>query len=191
MDIFYHAMNYSSKGTVDVASGGAFKRKSVEEATQLIEALEKSNYRAPSKASGSNGRFKTGGVIELNMMTAIEANLDAIMNRMNTQERRSHSVNEVGIINGVKKNSVADQGLAHEGPYQVEEVQYLNENKSYNFKPNSNLPTHNTPALRNHKNLSYGGGNHQGQRPCNTGILIYVLLYSGKDFWGANETYAL
>ena len=21
-------------------------------------------------------------------------------------------------------------------------------------------------------------------RECNTGILIYVLLYSGKDFWG-------
>ena len=28
-------------------------------------------------------------------------------------------------------------------------------------------------------------------REYNTGILIYVLLYSGKDFWGANATYAL
>ena len=66
-------MNYSSKGTVDVAFGGAFKRKSAEEATQLIEELEKSNYRAPSEASGSSSRYKTGGVIELNKMTAIEA----------------------------------------------------------------------------------------------------------------------
>ena len=33
MDIFYHAMNDSSKGTVDAASGGTFKRKSAEEAT--------------------------------------------------------------------------------------------------------------------------------------------------------------
>ena len=39
MDIFYHAMNYTSKGTMDEASGGAFRRKSVEEATQLIEEL--------------------------------------------------------------------------------------------------------------------------------------------------------
>ena len=31
MDIFYHAMNYSSKGIIDVACYGAFKRKSVEE----------------------------------------------------------------------------------------------------------------------------------------------------------------
>ena len=39
-------------------------------------------------------------MIELNKMIAIEAKLDAIMNRMNNQERRSHSVNEVGIVNG-------------------------------------------------------------------------------------------
>ena len=76
-------------------------------------------------------------MIELNKMTIIDAKLDVIMNRMNTQERRSHSVNEVGIVNGV-----VDQGLAHKGPYQVEEVQYLNRNRSYNFKPNNNLPTH-------------------------------------------------
>ena len=162
---FYHAMNYSSKGTVDAASGDAFKRKSVEEATQLIEELAKSNYKAPSEASGSSSRFKVGGVIELNKMTAIEAKLNAIMNIMNSQERRSYSINEVGIVHGAKQNSVANQRLAHEGPYQVEEVQYLNGNRSYNFKPNSNLPTHYTPALRNHENLSYGGGNHQGQRP--------------------------
>ena len=162
MDIFYHFMNYSSKGTVDVTSRGAFRRKSAEEATQLIEELEKSNYRAPSEALGRNSRFRVGGVIELNKMTTIEVKLDAIMNRMNTQERRSHSVNEVGIVNGAEQNSVFDQGLAQEGPYQVEEVQYLNGNRSYNFKPNNNVPTHYTLALRNHENLSYRGGNYQG-----------------------------
>ena len=92
-------------------------------------------------------------MIELNKMTAIEATLDAIMNRMNTQEKRSHLVNEVGIVNGVEKNSVSNQGLAQEGPYQVKEVQYLNGNRSYNFKPNNNFPTHYTLALRNHENL--------------------------------------
>ena len=37
MDILYHAMNYISKETMDAAFRGAFKRKSTEEATQLIE----------------------------------------------------------------------------------------------------------------------------------------------------------
>ena len=32
MDIFYHEMNYTSKGTVDATFGGTFRRKSVEEA---------------------------------------------------------------------------------------------------------------------------------------------------------------
>ena len=58
MDIFYHGMNNSSKGTVDAASGAAFRRKSVEEATQLIEELAKRNYKAPSEASGSSSRYK-------------------------------------------------------------------------------------------------------------------------------------
>ena len=33
MDIFYHTMYYTSKGTLDAAFGGAFKMKSAEEAT--------------------------------------------------------------------------------------------------------------------------------------------------------------
>ena len=83
MDIFYHFMNYTSKGTMDAAFGGAFRRKSVEEATQLIEELAKNNYIAPSEASWSNSRLRVGGVIELNRMSAIKAKLDAIMNMMN------------------------------------------------------------------------------------------------------------
>ena len=50
MNIFYHAINYTTKRVVDAASKGAFRRKSVEEVTQLIEELVKSNYIALSKA---------------------------------------------------------------------------------------------------------------------------------------------
>ena len=47
MDIFYHSLNYTSKGIIYAACYGAFKRKSVEKAKQLIEDLAKCNYRAP------------------------------------------------------------------------------------------------------------------------------------------------
>ena len=60
--------------------------------------------------------LRARGVIELNKMSNIEAKLDAIMNRMNNQERRSHSCNEVGIMESAEHKCVADQGLAHEGP---------------------------------------------------------------------------
>ena len=98
-------------------------------------------------------------------MTAIEAKLDALMNMLGNNERRMHTALEVGTIDEGEKRKSVDEGLTHEGPYQVEEAQYLNANRSYTFKPNLNLPTHYTPALRNHKNFSYGGGAQQGQRP--------------------------
>ena len=41
----------------------------------------------------------------------------------------------------------------------------MSEKRSYHFKPNPNLLTHYTPALKNHKNLSYGGGVQPGPRP--------------------------
>ena len=98
MDIFYHSMNYTSKGIIDAACCGAFKRKNAEEAKQLIEDFAKFNYKAPSETSRSSSRLKGSGVIELNWMTAMEAKLDALMNKMGNHERRIHLTNEVGIV---------------------------------------------------------------------------------------------
>ena len=53
---------------MDAASGGAIRRKSPKEATQLIEELGKRKYRAPFEASGRSSRLR-GGVIELNKMS--------------------------------------------------------------------------------------------------------------------------
>ena len=64
----------------------------------------------------------------------------------------------MGIEKGGEQKGTTDEGLAHEGPYQVEEAQFVGGNIGYNFKPNNNLPTHYTPALRNHENFSYGSG---------------------------------
>ena len=97
MDIFYHAMNYSSKGITDVACCGALKIKSAEEVNQFIEDLAKSNHRALVETSGKNNRVREGGMLELNRMTVIEAKLDVLMS---TQERRSHSINTMGIKGG-------------------------------------------------------------------------------------------
>ena len=98
-------------------------------------------------------------------MTAMEAKLDALMNKMGNHKGRMHSANEVGPVDENEKRNSAEEGLTHKGLYQVEEAQYLNANRSHNFKPNLNLLTHYTPALRNHENFTYGGGAQQGQRP--------------------------
>ena len=90
-------------------------------------------------------------------MTAIESKLDALMNKMGNQDRRMHSAHEVETVERNKQKISAEEGLAHEGPYQVEEAQFLNANKSYNFKLNLKFPNHCTLALKNDDNFSYGG----------------------------------
>ena len=180
MDIFYHSMNYTSKGIIDAVCYRAFKRNSAEEARQLIEDLEKSNYRASSKTSGSSNRLKGSGVIELNIMTTIKAKLDALMNKLGNQERRMNPTHEVRTVEESEQKSSAEEGLAHEGSYQVKEAQFVNGNISYNFKPNLNLSTHYTPTLKNHENFSYGGGEQQGLRPMQN----FKQQYTSQGFQG-------
>ena len=163
MDIVYHSLNDTSKGIIDASCCGAFKRKSAEEVRDLIEDLEKCNMKAPYETSGRNSRARGSGVIELNKMTTMEAKLDAIMHRIDKQERKVHSAHEIGAVEreGMRRNAEVP---TEDDSYGVEEAKYVNEPRSYHFKPNPNLPTHYNPALRNHENFSYGGGNTQGQR---------------------------
>ena len=163
MDKFYHAMNYASKGIIDASCCGAFKRRNSEEARQLIEDLAKCNYKAPSEASGSSSRLRGSGLIGLDIMTAIKAKLDAVMNKLGNNEKRMHTANEVGAVKEGMRSSV--KGPVEEEPYQVKEAHYLNVNKSYTFKPNPNLPTHYMSALRNHEKFSFGEGAQHGPRP--------------------------
>ena len=139
MDIFYHSMNYASKGIIDASCCGDFIRRNAEEARQLIEDLAKCNYKAPFDASGSSRRLKGSGLIRLDRMTAIEAKLDAFMKKLGNNEKRMHTAHEVGALKEGMRSSV--EGPVEEEPYQVEEAQYLNANRIYTFKPNPNLPT--------------------------------------------------
>ena len=154
MDIFYHSMNYTSKGIIDAACGRAFRRRRAKEARQLIKDLARCNMRAPSESSGSSSRAKGNGMIELNKMSAIEAKLDALMHWV---DKRMHSANDIGAVEREGRVNNAE-GRAAEGSYAVEEANYLNEQRAYHFEPNPNLPTHYTTALRNHENFFYGGG---------------------------------
>ena len=155
IDIVYHALNDTSKGIIDASCCGAFKRKSVEEARDLIEDLAKCNMKAPSEFTRGNIRGK--GFMELSKMTAMEAKLDAIMHKMEKQERKMHTAHEIEAVEreAMRRNTEIPK---EEDTYEVEEAKYLNEPRSYHFKTNPNLPIHYNPALRNHENFSYGEG---------------------------------
>ena len=106
--------------------------------------------------------MRGNGLIGLDRTTTIESKLDAVMNKLSSNERRMNTAHEVGAVREGRRNSV--EGYEEERPYQVEETKYMNEQRSYNFKPNPNLPTHYTLALSNHESFSYGGGAQQGPR---------------------------
>ena len=95
MDIFNHAMNYTSKGIIDASCCGGFKRRNAEEAGQVIEDLAKYNYKTPSESSRSSNRMRGNGLIGLDRTTAIEVKLDAVMNKLSSNERRMHTALEV------------------------------------------------------------------------------------------------
>ena len=88
----------------------------------MIEDLAKCNYKAPYETLGRCSRLKESGMLELNQMTAIKAKLDALMSKMGNHERIMHLANEVGTVDENEKRNSVEKGLAHEGPYQVDEA---------------------------------------------------------------------
>ena len=74
-----------------------------------------------------------------------------------------HTTHEIGAVERELMRRSVDVPT-EEYSYGAEEVKYVNEQISYHFKPNPNLPTHYNPGLRNHENFSYGGGALQGPR---------------------------
>ena len=95
--------------------------------------------------------------MELSKMTAMEAKLDAIMHRMDKQERKMHTAHEIGAVKREHMRRSVDVPT-EEDSYGTEEVKYVNEHRNYHFKRNPNPPAHYSPAMRNHENFSYGGG---------------------------------
>ena len=67
-------------------------------------------------------------------MIAMEAKLNGIMNKMDKQEKRLHSVHEIGVVerDGIRRSA---EGPTEKDPYQVDEAKYLSEQRSYHFKP--------------------------------------------------------
>ena len=55
-------------------------------------------------------------------MIAIEAKLDAVMNKLGNNERKMHTAHEVGAVDERIRRSIEE--LVREEPYQVEESKY-------------------------------------------------------------------
>ena len=88
MDIVYHSLNDTYKGIIDAACCEAFKRRSVEEAKQLIEDLDKCNMKAPFESSGSNNKIKGSGVIKLNKLNKIILEINSFIHKKSLVKKK-------------------------------------------------------------------------------------------------------
>ena len=69
--------------------------------------------------------MKGNGLLGLDRMITIEAKLEAVLNKLGSNERRMHTAHEVGAVEERTRRSA--EGLVEEEPYQVEETKYMNE----------------------------------------------------------------
>ena len=144
MQIFYNALNYSTRAQVDVACGGSITKKTIREANLMFEELAKNNYQPPSDRG--DGR-RQGRLHEVDRMLYLEAKFEALMARLNQQAPKEPTIGEITYMQ-------AQGALMANPPLQIEDENYVN-NRSYTLQPNNNLPSHYHPGLRNHENFSY------------------------------------
>ena len=90
-----------------------------------------------------------------------------------------HLENEVGTVDENEKRNSIEKRLAYKGPYQVEVAQYLNANRSYNFKPNLNLLTITHQHLETMR-ISHMGEEHSKFKDLGR-IFNNIMLYLGSN----------
>ena len=144
MQIFYNALNYSTRALVDATCEGSITMKTTKEANVMFEELAKNKYQ-PSFERG-DGR-KQGGIHEIDRISSLEAKFEALMTRLNQQAPKEPTLREIAYMQ-------TQNTLMENTPLHIEDANYIN-NRSYTLSPNNNFPSHYHSELRNHENLSY------------------------------------
>ena len=68
---------------MDAAAGGSVMNKTAEEATELYEEMATSHYQAPSDR---NVGRRVAGVLEVDQLSAIQAQLASLTNKLSSQK---------------------------------------------------------------------------------------------------------
>ncbi|KAL9148479.1 hypothetical protein ABFS82_12G043800 [Erythranthe guttata] len=143
LQIFYDGLQDNSRTVLDSAAGGMFMSLTYDEAYELLERIARNKYMRASDRSNS-GAVKTGGILELDGVTAITAQLEKQSKQVAAlQTQQVHAV------------QVPDQRVD-----EMESINYVHETNRRQRNPYSN--TYN-PGWKDHPNFGWGG-NQQGQR---------------------------
>ncbi|QHN86254.1 Retrotransposon gag protein [Arachis hypogaea] len=146
LHIFYDGLSYESRKAVDHSSGGSLnKKKTVEEAIEVIETVAENEYYYASE------RHNTKGVMELNHVDTILAQ-NKVFAKQLAELTRQLETKQVAAIHTQDQKEEGIEG----GDW--EEANYVGNQQRQSYDPHSN--TYN-PGWRNHPN--FGWGNQQTQ----------------------------
>ncbi|XP_062085656.1 uncharacterized protein LOC133791756 [Humulus lupulus] len=150
---FYNGLCGTTRTIIDAAAGGAFMRKSANEAYELLEEMATNNYQWPSERAGNNN--KVVGVHELDAITALTAQVASLtkqlqQNTMSAQVVQAQVMCELcgGSHSFDQCQAVLDPNNVSLDQAQVQEVGSFQ--RPYN-NPYSNSYN---PGWRNHPNFS-------------------------------------
>ncbi|XP_062109494.1 altered inheritance of mitochondria protein 3-like [Humulus lupulus] len=147
---FYNGLNGTTRTIIDAAAGGAFMRKSANEAYELLEEMAMNNYQWPNERGQPK---KVAGMMEVDAITMLTAQVAALTKQLQKTTLPSQAMQV--------QNSCEVCGTAHQ-PNQcpatdmnnmpMEEVQAIG---NYQRQPNNpNSMTYN-PAWKNNPNFSW------------------------------------
>ncbi|XP_020972946.1 uncharacterized protein LOC110269457 [Arachis ipaensis] len=146
LHIFYDGLFYESRKAVDHLSGGSLNRKkTVEEAIEVIETVAENEYYYASE------RHNTKGVMELNHVDTILAQ-NKVFAKQLAELTRKLETKQVAAIHTQDQEEASTEG----GDW--EEANYVGNQQRQPYDPHSN--TYN-PGWKNHPNFEWGNQQNQ------------------------------
>lgn len=130
---------------MDSSAGDSLMRKTVDEAYAFLEGMVSNSYQWPMERLMAR---KPVGIHEVDVFTNLAAKVDVLALQL-------ASMNFQGSTSNVESIVVANVSFQAIDLTQ-EKYHYMNnQNWSYNFNTNNNLPNYYNPGLWNHEKFSY------------------------------------
>ncbi|KAL4276154.1 hypothetical protein AHAS_Ahas20G0178800 [Arachis hypogaea] len=151
LHIFYEGLSYESKKAVDHSSEGSLnKKKTIEEAIDVIETVAENDYFYASE------RGNTRGVMELNNVDALLAQNKMITKQLADLTKKMER-NQVAAIS---TSAATQEGVNEEAEGDQEQANYIRNSPRQHHDPYSK--TYN-PGWRNYPNFGWENQQDQGQ----------------------------
>ncbi|XP_061361020.1 uncharacterized protein LOC133304948 [Gastrolobium bilobum] len=159
METFYNGLNGPTKSMVDVSFGGALLEKTYTEAYAILERMAVNNYQWPVERSSLTQK-KAAGVWELDVVSALSAQISALNNSIKTLSLSAEAKPVNALTDAILCVFCNGPHIYDNCPQDPQSVCFIG-----NFNRNNN-PYSNTynPGWRNHPNLSYSQGQHHGHQ---------------------------